>query len=444
MIFGIDLGTTNSLIGTGDELLSNLVSSNVDMKKKKQVARDYVSEDVVSSYKTDMSMGDSGKLSIEASAVILKELANQGTRRYGEEVKEVVISVPAYFSTSQREAVYKAAEIAGLEVKGLLNEPTAASIYICKDMKDLVVVYDLGGGTFDVTIVDSRLGNYSVIATDGIILGGDNLDRAIVEDAIKDCKIPIRFRTKTALSEMKSKMRLAKEQIQRTRSTVFVDLSEYGAKCEYQLTEDKYKQIVKDVFGRTIQMTSYLICKNIPSDEDPKIIFVGGSSACPYLRELLKEELLLEDGLRLEEITSDVNPDLVVAKGVALYAKMMYDGVARDCVEDVTKRLCIEDSNGKSITIIDSNSIIPCRNTVTVNNSEKSDRLCLRLYQGDSLVAKKNDYIGTLEFDYGHEVAPDEGLVEVTVEVSNDGIISLTAEDVLSFGLAQSVKLTAR
>lgn len=444
MIFGIDLGTTHSLIGTGDELLSNLVSSNVDMKTKKQVPRDYVSEDVVSSYKTDMSMGDSGKLSVEASAVILKELASQGTRRYGEEVKDVVISVPAYFSTSQREAVYKAAEIAGLNVKSLINEPTAASIYICRDMKDLVVVYDLGGGTFDVTIVDSRMGNYSVIATDGIILGGDDLDRAIVDDAIKECKIPIRFRTKFALDTMKSRMRLAKEEIQKTRSTVFVDLSEFGAKSEYKLTEEKYKTLVEAVFGRTIQMTSYLICRNIPADEDPKIIFVGGSSACPYLKELLKERLLYEDGFNLDEIKSDVNPDLVVAKGVALYARMMYDGVAQDCVEDVTKRLCIEDSSGKSITIIDSNSIVPCRNTITVNNSEKSDRLCLKLYQGESLVAKKNDYIGTLEFDYGHEVAPDEGLVEVTVEVSSDGIISLTAEDVLSFGLAQSVKLTAR
>lgn len=439
MYFGIDLGTTNSLIGVGENLLTGLVSSSVDVVDKKQVKRDTVSSNIVSSYKTDMSMSPSGKLSIQCSAIILKELARLGSRRYGEEVKDIVVSVPAYFSTSQREAVYKAAEIAELNLKALINEPTAAALYVCRNIKDLIIVYDLGGGTFDVSIVDSRLGTYSVIATDGIVLGGDDLDQAIVDDAISECKIPIRFRNKLGISKMKSKIRLAKEEIQRTHQSVCVDLSEFGSVKDYVLTEDKYKVIIRQIFGKTIDMTNFIISKNIPSCERPKVVFVGGSSSCPYLKEILKEEI------DLEEISSDINPDIIVAKGVALYAELLQLGKAVSYIEDVTKKLCIEDENGRGITIIDSNSIIPCRNSITVNNSQKGNNLSLKLYQGDSIIVKNNAYIGTLVYDYGREVEQNEGIVEVTVEVSTDGVISLTANEVL-FGdeFKQEIKLTAR
>lgn len=439
MIFGIDLGTTNSLIGIGDNLLTGLVSSNVNVATKSQVKRDVVGEDIVSSYKTNMSVSPDGQLSIQCSAIVLKELARLGSRRYGEEVKDVVISVPAYFSTSQREAVYKAAEIAKLNVKALINEPTAAALYLCKDVKDLIVVYDLGGGTFDVSIVDSRTGVYSVIATDGIVLGGDDLDMAIVQDAIDQCKIPIRYRSKTSLKYLKSKMRLAKEEIQKTKSDVFVELSDYGVKKDYVLTPDRYREIIYDVFGKTISMTEAIISRNIPMCEVPKVVFVGGSSSCPFLKDILKKEI------ELEEIESDINPDLIVAKGVSIYAEMLNDGKAETYVEDVTKRLCIEDENGRGVTIIDSNSIIPCRNSITVSNSVTGDTLSLKLYQGDSIVAKNNDYIGTLVYDYGREVEKNDGIVEVTVEVSSDGVITLHANEVL-FGddYAQEIKLTAR
>lgn len=439
MIFGIDLGTTNSLIGIGDTLLTGLISSNVDTNKKKQIKRDIVSDSIVSSYKTDMSMGTEGQLAVQCSAIILKELARLGERRYGEKVEEVVISVPAYFSTSQREAVYKAAEIAGLTVKALINEPTAAALYLCRDIKDLIVVYDLGGGTFDVSIVDSRTGTYSVIATDGIVLGGDDLDIAMVNAAIMECKIPIRFRSKQCIKQIRNKMRLAKEEIQKTRSDVYVDLSDYNANKDYILTENKYKKLVREVFGRTINMTNFIVNRNIPSCEKPKVVFVGGSSNCPYLKEMLKEEI------EIEEIESDINSDLVVARGVAIYAEMMNQGKAKGFIEDVTKRLCIEEASGKSITIIESNTIIPCRSTITVSNSEDCDKLRLKLYQGDSIIAKNNSYIGTLIYDYGHIVNAQEGIVEVTVEVSADGIILLSANEIL-FGdeYIQKITLTAR
>lgn len=438
MVFGIDLGTTNSLIGSGDKLFSNLVSSSVDVEAKCQVDRDTVGESIISSYKTDMSMGEDGQLAIQCSSVILKDLAKKAKRRCGQEVKDVVISVPAYFSTTQREAVYEAAKIAELNVKCLINEPTAAAIYLCRDVKDLIVVYDLGGGTFDVTIVDSRLGTYQVIATDGKILGGDDLDNALVEKVFIDCKIPIRYRTALNRNKLRSKMRLAKEEIQKTRNTVYVDLTDVGGKNDFELTEEIYKKVVYETFSETFEKTNYLIEKYIPESDVHKAVLVGGSSFCPYLREMI------EENIPVEIIADDTPPDLIVAKGVSIYAKMVENGSAVTALEDVTKRLCIADYSGKTITVIESNTVIPCESKVIVQNNTPSSKLKLRLYQGDSIMAKKNDYIGMMVYDYGREVPADEGVVEVTVRVAHDGVVSLSACEVLYSDFVQEVKLIAR
>lgn len=438
MVFGIDLGTTNSLIGTGETLLSGLVSSAVDMSTGEQVGREVISESVYHSYKTNMTVGDSGKNPVLCSSIVLKKLAELGSKRYGEPVKDVVISVPAYFSTSQREAVKKAGEMAGLDIKCLINEPTAAAIYTCRKEHGLVVVFDLGGGTFDISIVDNRFGICSVVATDGIVLGGDDLDIELANIALRECKVPLRYQTQLNKSKVKLIARRAKEEIQRTRSTAYMDLSDIGLKAEYALTVDVYKKAVEKVFGKARDMAVYLIQNNIPEYETVKMVFVGGSSNCPYLKEMIREEIFFE------EIQSDVNPDLVVAKGVALYAEMLYTGEAQNYIEDITKKLCIEDAYGRGITIIEANTVVPCKGTVVVSNGKKSDVLSLKLYQGDSLIAANNDYIGTLRYDYGRVVEEGTGMVEVTVHVGLDGIITLEASDVLEYGLAQAIRLSAR
>jgi len=186
-------------------------------------------------------------------------------------------------------------------------------------------------------------------------------------------------------------------------------------------------------------MTLNIIGKYLPDYEEPKIVFVGGSSNCPYLRKMLHEEI------QFEEVDCEVNPDYVVAQGVALYAQMMDEGKVNGYVEDVTKRLCIEDDQGRSLTIVDSNTSIPCQSSITVSNPVKGDSLKLKLYQGDSIVARNNEYIGTLDFNYEREVEAHEGIVEVTVNVSADGIVTLSAMEVL-FGedFRQSITLTAR
>ena len=433
MVFGIDLGTTNSLIGVGENLLTDLVSSSVSLKTKQQVGRDVVEGEVIASYKTDMSMGPAGEVPIKCSSIILRTLAQMATERTGEIVSDVVISVPAYFSTSQREAVYAAAKDAGLNAVCLINEPTAAALYTCRTLSDVVVVYDLGGGTFDVSIVDTRTGRYEVRATDGIVLGGDDLDLALCKVVETEAHIKIRYLDEMNRKILKKRMRAAKEEIQRKRCDVYVELGEFGISQPYLLTVDKYKEVVADVFGETIEMTQSIIGKNIVYGDTPKITFIGGSSNCPYLKEMLKEEL------ELEEIPCDVNPDLIVAKGVALYADMVNKGTAFSIVSDVTKGVCIEDSLGKSIFLIEANTIVPCSGETTVRNSMTSSTLSLKIYQGDSIIAAHNDYAGTMVYEYGEEVEAGEGLVAVTAEVSIDGVITIKARDI--YGLEEDEQI---
>lgn len=424
-ICGIDLGTTNSLIGHGDELYTGLVSSSVDVSTKSQVDRDVVSPNVVSSYKVNMTTGSSGKLPIACSTIILRELANKATQRCGSYIEDVIISVPAKFSHTQRQAVWEAAEAAGLTVHGLINEPTAAAIYVCRDVKDLVVVYDLGGGTFDVTILDPRVGNYFVVATDGDgRLAGDNFDAALVIKALNDCKIKVRFRTEDAIKALTSHMRIAKECMQKTGLPQYVDMSALGYAGEWKLTKEEYIAIMKTTFAPTIKLTKQLIEANLMVSEKPKLVFVGGSTACPFLREWVKEETGLDD------IECDTQPDLIVAKGVALYAKMVEDGVAENQVDDVTKCLCIENDLGMAEVIIEKNTIIPVTEVKVFDNTEDTQFLNINLYQGDSILCANNDYVGTLVYDYGEVRPAHSGIVEVEITVDRNGRISLACTDI--------------
>ena len=438
--YGIDLGTTYSLIGKGNKLLSGLVSSSVNVKEGKQCDRHEHGDDIVSSYKINMTMGQEGKLPIECSSVILRELVNRAERTDVDAVKpikDIVVSVPAKFTHSQREAVCKAAEKAGLTIRGLINEPTAAAIYTCRDVKDLVVVYDLGGGTFDVSIVDSRAGSYYVLATDGRILAGDNFDEALAELVYKKAGVKVRFRLGANHKIMLSKIRVAKETIQKTNRSYFIDMREFGVSYDCELTVDEYVKCMKDTFAETIRVTNRVIDTSIGNLESPKIIFVGGSTACPYLKEWVCKET------GLTPIISNEQPDYIVAKGVALYAEMLESGKAEKEVEDVTKRLCIENKYGQAITIIAKNTNIPVEQTLTVVNDIKSDSLSINLYQGDSILVSDNEYIGTLEYKYDCVKEEGEGLVELILKVDRDGRIRLEGKDILT-DISQHIDLVVR
>lgn len=436
-VCGIDLGTTNSLIGHGDELYTGLVSSSVDVSTKSQVARDVVSNNIVSSYKVNMTTGESGQLPIACSAIILRDLVDRAIRQCNEYIDEVVISVPAKFSHTQRQAVYNAAEVAGLTVRGLINEPTAAAIYVCKEEKDLVVVYDLGGGTFDVTILESRAGNYCVIATDGDgHLAGDNFDEALANLAMKESKVRIRYKTPENIKRLKTNIRLAKEAIQKSGMTQFIDMSDFDT-ADWQLTLGTYCAVMKEVFAPTIKLTKQIIQTNLMDTDTPKLVFVGGSTACPFLRAWV------EDEIGLDSLPCDIQPDYIVAKGVALYAKMVEDGVAEAEVDDVTKCLCIENEVGMAEVIIEKNTIIPTSEIKMFDVSKESRYLEVNLYQGDSLLCSENDYVGTLVYDYGEVRCPGDGIVEVEITVDHNGRISLSCTDIKNNN-TQNVKLVMR
>lgn len=437
-ICGIDLGTTNSLIGWGDELYTGLVSSSVNVQTKSQCDRDIVSKDIVSSYKVNMTTGSSGQLPIACSAVILRDLADKVTKRTGEYIEDIVVSVPAKFSHTQRQAVWNAAEKAGLTMHGLINEPTAAAIYVCRDMKDLVVVYDLGGGTFDVTILDARAGSYFVVATDGDgHLAGDNFDSALAEQAMFDCKVKVRHKSKDNVKVLTSKIRIAKEVLQKTGLPQYVDMSCVGIDTEWVLTKDTYISIMKSVFAPTVTLTNQLVRTNLMDSETPKLVFVGGSTACPFLKEWVKEETGLED------IPCDTQPDYIVAKGVALYAKMVEDGTADKEVDDVTKCLCIENDMGMAEVIIEKNTLIPTTEVKVFDNTKDTQFLNINLYQGDSIFCRDNDYIGTLVFDYREVRAAHTGVVEVEITVDRNGIISLSCTDIMTCD-TQNIKLVMK
>lgn len=419
MVFGIDLGTTNSIIGRDEMLCTGLVASNVNLKTKEQVSRDVYGEDVIGSYKINMGLGESGQVPIFCSSVILKKLANIASERNEVKVKDVVISVPAYFATTQREAVKKAAEDAGLNLLRVINEPTAAAIYVCRDIKGLVLVFDLGGGTFDVTLIDTRDGFYRTIATDGEILGGDDLDNEIVKYIIKKYHILMMHLTKENKSRLRSTVRLIKEKIQKQRADQTFDLSYLGSTENAVLTVDEYKKMVQDVFSPAISKTLTLLDNYVSSYEKPQIIYTGGSTYCPYLMELLYEEI------PCEELTYGVPKDMLVAHGIAYIAKLVEDGEDERLITNVTKQLSVELDDGLAFPIIEDNTIVPCTVRYPFFNSRDGKTMSIRLYQGSRIYANENDYIGQLDYEFDEEKAAGTGLINVDVSVTYDGFVML-------------------
>lgn len=419
-IYGIDLGTTNSLLGCGDELLTGLVPSVVNLHTG--AAGKDVLEDMSASrsFKCDISLSKEGQLSVSASSRVLRQLVKES----GADVRRVVISVPAYFSDNQRQATIKAAQLAGLEVVGLINEPTAAAIYASKNRKALSLVYDLGGGTFDVSVVDSRFGDYDVQATDGCILGGDNFDANIRRWVIKQGAIKVHHLSQEDLTRLKWDCSKLKIRVQQSRHDEELDLSSYGA-GRVCMTPQIYTEIMKLTFSETIIKAKKVLGEAVPVGEPYDLVMVGGSTRCPFLREWLAKEM----GQTPVEMFYD--PDKVVAQGASLYAQMLNDGTAHVQVSDVTKALSIEMADGSARVLIPRNSKIPVQETTVVYNSVASDKLQLNLYQGDSLLASQNELIGQLLYAYGGILPAGEGEVIVGITVEVDGTIHFSCKELL-------------
>ena len=421
-IYGIDLGTTNSLIGlhsTG--FLSGIVPSCANLETGEAGSRFYNDMSAKRSFKVDMSMGIEGITPRQASKCVIEELCRQVK---DDKVENVVISVPAYFSDSQRSATITAATLAGLEVKGLVNEPTAAAMYIAQDKKGLFVVYDLGGGTFDVSIIDSRFGNYDVQATSGVVIGGDNFDEMLMRYFVKEGNIPIHKFPKARHVEIKHLASRIKVKLQKTRMPVKVDLTAWDGGV-IELTPEVYCQIMRMTFADTINQTQLLINKYIPDSEVYDILLVGGSTHCPYLREWITEVT----GKAPAPLTYD--PDRVVALGAALYADILSRGVIDEQVSDVTRALSIGLYDGTVSNVIPANSKIPLTAEKIFSNPEQATSLILDLYQGESMFIKDNELIGQLVWDYDCIKGVQEGQVIVNISIDNSGVITFSAHELL-------------
>lgn len=427
-IYGIDLGTTNSLLGLNGELLTGLVPSVVDLSTGKVGSSEVENMEAVRSFKIDISLFKEGEHSVAASAAVLRQLV----RESGEDVHDVVISVPAYFTDNQRQATRKAADLAGLNVVTLINEPTAAAIYQSRNRRALSVIFDLGGGTFDVSVIDSRLGDYDVQATDGCILGGDDFDAAISRYVIKQADIKVHHFYPADLVRLKHRCSKAKIELQTTMAGVEIDLTDFEA-GHFMLTVDDYVSIMKSVFAKAILKTKAVLLESIPSDEPYDLVMVGGSTRCPYLRQWVAEEL------EHQPVPMTYDPDRIVALGATVYAQMVADGTAEVQVSDVTKALSISLHNGTSYVIIPRNSKVPVEETTVVTNPVETDELTVRLWQGDAVMAEDNEYIGSLVYNYGRVVPPEEGTVIVGIRVESDGSIYFSCRELL--GQSVEVKL---
>lgn len=434
MVYGIDLGTTYSLIGAGNELFSGLVSSTVDLNKKEQCERHRTGDNIISGYKINMTTGASGELPIKCSTIVLQKLAQLAEEKTGVPVKDVIISVPAKFSHTQRLAVIEAGKAAGMDVKGIINEPTAAAINCCLDKPGLYLVYDLGGGTFDVSIVVVDTSGARVLCTDGIgNLAGNNFDKAVLGRLKKKFRVPIRYQTPAAIQETLSLIQQAKEDFQKDGVPKVIPLDAFGMPEEYILDKDEYCEAMK-VFEPTIKLCQVLLA-SLMGIENPKLLFVGGSTACPYLRKWVSKEL------KLETVDTGEAPDYLVAKGVAKYAWLHEKGF--NIVQDVTKQLSIADSKGLAQPIIFQDTPLPATGELVLSNPVSARYMEFDLYQGDDCIARNNEYIGTLEFDFGEEIEAGSGVVNVTVNVDINGIVKLEGMD-LRTGQLQNIQLKVR
>jgi molecular chaperone DnaK (HSP70) len=441
-MIGIDLGTTNSVAykwENGDaKALCDLVPSVVDYtaqwvgkKAKKNIVLKPENR-IASSFKVDIDLD----YAVEASSRILSEL-----KLFSIGDPNVVVTVPAYFSANQRAQTVRAAEKAGLKVGGVLNEPTAAALYYNRTKKDITMVYDLGGGTFDISIIDTRFGRYDVCATDGLKLGGDDLDNMLVNALMNQCVFK---QQSVQFDEVRGRIKEVAEackiRIQKEQDDVLVELKDYGLAAyfgndKFKLDVHTYKMAVKRTFGRTINKAKKVMMDSGYASSDLSFIFVGGSTRDPYLRDMVEMEL----GIKSKPFTYD--PDKIVAQGAAYFAHLLETGDAADSVSDVTTALGLLLNDGTIYNVIAKNSILPLRATHVVRNATDSEGVSLSVYQGDSVVESECVYLGQLDFKFLAGMTPANlGIVTVYFDINTSGLLTVSAKEL--GGDLQSMELT--
>jgi molecular chaperone DnaK len=372
----------------------------------------------------------------EISAQVLRKLADDASKYLGETVKQAVITVPAYFNDSQRQATKDAGKIAGLEVLRIINEPTAASLSYGLDKKDneTILVFDLGGGTFDVSILEVGDGVFEVLATSGDTqLGGDDFDEKIVQWLIKDFKDQEGIdltQDSQALQRLTEAAEKAKIELSTlTQSSInlpFISVTPEGPKhLEKDLTRGKFEELCATLIERceTPIQTSLKDAELSPASIDQNVL-VGGSTRIPAVQALVEK-------LLGKQPNQTVNPDEVVAVGAAVQAGVLGGEVKDILLLDVTPlSLGVETLGGITTKITPRNTIIPTKKSETFSTAvDNQPNVEIHVLQGERELAKDNKSLGTFRLDGIAPAARGVPQIEVTFDIDANGILSVTAKD---------------
>ncbi|MEC7391919.1 MAG: molecular chaperone DnaK, partial [Cyanobacteriota bacterium] len=384
----------------------------------------------------------------EVSAQVLRKLAEDAGKYLGETVTQAVITVPAYFNDSQRQATKDAGKIAGLEVLRIINEPTAAALAYGLDKKsnERILVFDLGGGTFDVSVLEVGDGVFEVLSTSGDThLGGDDFDKVIVDHLAETFKsnegIDLR-QDKQALQRLTEAAEKAKIELSNaTQSEInlpFITATPEGPKhLDLTLTRAKFEELAANLIDRCrIPVEQALKDAKLSSSELDEIVMVGGSTRIPAVLELVKRTTS-------KDPNQTVNPDEVVAVGAAIQGGVLAGEVKDILLLDVTPlSLGVETLGGVMTKMITRNTTVPTKKTETYSTAvDGQTNVEIHVLQGEREMASDNKSLGTFRLD-GIPPAP-RGVpqIEVTFDIDANGILSVTAKDKGS-GKEQSISIT--
>ncbi|MBL7974547.1 MAG: molecular chaperone DnaK [Candidatus Kapabacteria bacterium] len=386
----------------------------------------------------------------EISAMVLQKMKQTAEDYLGQKVTDAVITVPAYFNDAQRQATKDAGEIAGLNVRRIVNEPTAAALAYGLDKKDknsIVAVYDLGGGTFDISVLELGDGVFEVKSTNGDThLGGDNFDQRIIDFLADEFKkqegIDLRSDA-MALQRLREAAEKAKIELSQMLQTdvnlPFITATQDGPKhLNVNITRAKFESLCADLFEKSLRPCEQALkdAKMTPSQID-EIILVGGSTRIPKIQELVKNFFG-------KEPSKGVNPDEVVAIGAAIQGAVLTGEVTDVLLLDVTPlSLGIETLGGVMTTMIPANTTIPTKKTETYSTaSDSQPSVEVHILQGERPMARDNRSLGRFHLD-GIPPAP-RGVpqIEVTFDIDANGILSVHAKDRAS-GKEQNIRITS-